>query len=129
MDEPTPPGERSADDARERPALLADGSRPRMADDTHDRGQGAVGESFGLDVDGASPAGRAGFEQAAERVPEEWEIEGPAVSISLGDAADVDPVLLAAMTGPTVSAGRRSACSSARTARLTRCARARSWRR
>src|SRR6202166_874417 len=33
-------------------------------------------------------------------VPEEWEIEGPAVSISLGDAADLDPVLLAAMTGP-----------------------------
>jgi hypothetical protein len=40
------------------------------------------------------------FEQAGERVPEEWEIEGPAVSISLGDAADLDPVLLAAMTGP-----------------------------
>jgi hypothetical protein len=33
-------------------------------------------------------------------VPEEWEIEGPAVSISLGDAADLDPALLAAMTGP-----------------------------
>jgi hypothetical protein len=39
-------------------------------------------------------------EQAAERIPEEWEIEGPAFSISLGDAADLDPVLLAAMTGP-----------------------------
>ena len=35
-----------------------------------------------------------------DRVPEEWEIEGPAVSISLGDAADVDPALLAAITGP-----------------------------
>jgi hypothetical protein len=35
-----------------------------------------------------------------DRVPEEWEIEGPAVSISLGDAADVDPALLTAMTGP-----------------------------
>jgi hypothetical protein len=33
-------------------------------------------------------------------VPEEWEIEGPAVSISLGDATDIDPVLLAAMIGP-----------------------------
>jgi hypothetical protein len=33
-------------------------------------------------------------------VPEEWELEGPAVSISLGDAADVDPVLLAAISGP-----------------------------
>ena len=33
-------------------------------------------------------------------VPEEWELEGPAASISLGDAADLDPVLLAAITGP-----------------------------
>jgi hypothetical protein len=55
---------------------------------------------FGLDAAAASPACRAVFEQAGERVPEEWEIEGPAVSISLGDAADLDPVLLAAMTGP-----------------------------
>jgi Domain of unknown function (DUF222) len=36
----------------------------------------------------------------AGRIPEEWEIEGPAVSISLGDAADVDPAELAAMLGP-----------------------------
>jgi hypothetical protein len=33
-------------------------------------------------------------------VPEEWELEGPAVSISLGDAADLDPALLAAISGP-----------------------------
>ena len=33
-------------------------------------------------------------------VPEEWELEGPAASIGLGDAADLDPVLLAAITGP-----------------------------
>ena len=33
-------------------------------------------------------------------VPEEWELEGPAASISLGDAADMDPALLAAITGP-----------------------------
>ena len=33
-------------------------------------------------------------------VPEEWELEGPAVSISLGDAADLDPALLAAIAGP-----------------------------
>jgi hypothetical protein len=36
----------------------------------------------------------------AGRIPEEWEIEGPAVSISLGDATDVDPAELAAMLGP-----------------------------
>jgi len=36
----------------------------------------------------------------AGRIPEEWEIEGPAVSISLGDATDVDPAELAAILGP-----------------------------
>jgi hypothetical protein len=56
--------------------------------------------AFDLDAGAASAACRAVFEQAAERVPEEWEIEGPAVSISLGDAVGLDPVLLAAMTGP-----------------------------
>ena len=35
-----------------------------------------------------------------DRVPEEWEVEGPAVSLSLGDAAGLDPALLAAITGP-----------------------------
>jgi len=35
-----------------------------------------------------------------ERVPEEWEIEGPAISLSLGDATDIDPELLASICGP-----------------------------
>ena len=38
--------------------------------------------------------------EACARVPEEWEIEGPGISLSLGDAADLDPELLAAMLGP-----------------------------
>ncbi len=42
----------------------------------------------------------AGLEAGRERIPEEWEIEGPAVSLSLGDACDLDPALLAAITGP-----------------------------
>ena len=33
-------------------------------------------------------------------MPEEWEIEGPGIAISLGDAADLDPDLLEAMLGP-----------------------------
>ncbi len=40
-----------------------------------------------------------------ERIPEEWEIEGPAASVSLGDACDVDPAALAAMAGPDGLAG------------------------
>jgi hypothetical protein len=34
------------------------------------------------------------------RVPEEWEIEGPAATVSLGDAADVDLAGVAGMLGP-----------------------------
>src|SRR5258708_16393938 len=32
--------------------------------------------------------------------PEPWQIEGPAISLSLGVAADIDPALLAAVCGP-----------------------------
>jgi len=42
--------------------------------------------------------------EGREYVPEPWEIEGPAVSISLGDACDLDPALLAAIGAQTVSA-------------------------
>jgi hypothetical protein len=35
-----------------------------------------------------------------EEPPQPWEIEGPAVSLSLGDAADIDPAMLAAICGP-----------------------------
>jgi hypothetical protein len=42
----------------------------------------------------------ADIEAGRARIPEPWEIEGPAASISLGDACDVDPAELAAMTGP-----------------------------
>jgi hypothetical protein len=43
----------------------------------------------------------ADLEAGRARIPEEWEIENrPPVTISLGDAADVDPAELAAMLGP-----------------------------
>jgi len=43
----------------------------------------------------------ADLEAGRRRIPEEWEIESqPPVTISLGDAADVDPAELAAMLGP-----------------------------
>ena len=35
----------------------------------------------------------ADLEAGRERVPEEWETEGPAVSLSLGDACDLDNAL------------------------------------
>ena len=42
----------------------------------------------------------ADLDAGRARIPEEWEIEGPAATIGLGDAADVDLVELAAMLGP-----------------------------
>ena len=51
---------------------------------------GDVGDVHGYPSEGFDDCGY---------VPE-WELEGPAASISLGDAADIDPALLAAITGP-----------------------------
>src|ERR1700757_5405048 len=52
------------------------------------------------DGDAEMAAYIADLEAGRARIPEEWEIEGPAATISLGDAADVDLVELAAMLGP-----------------------------
>src|ERR1700722_12335494 len=35
-----------------------------------------------------------------ENAPEPWEIEGASISLSLGDAVDLDPAMLAALCGP-----------------------------
>src|SRR5580704_13218860 len=42
----------------------------------------------------------ADLDAGRARIPEEWEIEGPAATIGLGDAADVDLAELAATLGP-----------------------------
>ena len=42
----------------------------------------------------------ADLEACRERIPEEWETGGSAISLSLGDARDLDPALLAAVLGP-----------------------------
>src|SRR5215468_4460156 len=52
------------------------------------------------DGDAEMAAFLADLEAGRARVPEPWELEGPAASISLGDAADVDLAALAAMAGP-----------------------------
>jgi hypothetical protein len=69
---------------------------PRMAVGTGCRG---VPED---DFDGDAEMARwvADVEAGRERIPEEWELDGSAVSLSLGDACDLDPALLAAMLGP-----------------------------
>jgi Domain of unknown function (DUF222) len=52
------------------------------------------------DGDAEMAAYIADLDAGRARIPEEWEIEGPAATISLGDAADVDLAELAAMLGP-----------------------------
>ena len=52
------------------------------------------------DGDAEMAAYIADLDAGRARIPEEWEIEGPAATISLGDAADVDPAQLAALLGP-----------------------------
>jgi Domain of unknown function (DUF222) len=60
----------------------------------------ASAAQFGLDWGTASASVRAVAAEACARVPEEWELEGPGICLSLGDAVDLDPDLLEAMVGP-----------------------------
>ncbi len=52
-----------------------------------------------FDADAEMARWVADIEASRERIPEEWELDGAAVSLSLGDACDLDPALLAAMLG------------------------------
>lgn len=62
---------------------------------------GAACASPPSDDDGEDFAWLVGeIEEGRVRVPQERDIEGPAISISLGDACDVDPDLLTAICGP-----------------------------
>ena len=88
-----------------------DGRLPAMPDDDWD--PEAEEARFIADLE----AGRA-------RIPEEWEIEcRPPVTISLGDAADVDPAELAAMLGPDGLGGEIFAPTGLR----ARCGPGRCW--
>ena len=85
--EQPPPGDPARDEAASPPPVGACDAAPPRPDDDWDGD--AEMAAYIADLD----AGRA-------RIPEEWEIEGPAATIGLGDAADVDLVELAAMVGP-----------------------------
>ncbi|MGH3214233.1 MAG: DUF222 domain-containing protein, partial [Trebonia sp.] len=69
------------------PASLADDARAAAPEDD-------------WDGDAEMAAYIADLEAGRARIPEEWEIEGPAATIGLGDAADVDLAELAALLGP-----------------------------
>ena len=81
------PGDPARDEAASSPPIGArDAAPPRPVDD--------------WDGDAEMAAYIADLEAGRARIPEEWEIEGPAATIGLGDAADVDLAELAAMVGP-----------------------------
>jgi hypothetical protein len=79
-----------------------DGEQPPPGDPVRDE---TVGEPAGVpeddwDGDAEMASYIADLDAGRARIPEEWEVEGPAATIGLGDAADVDLVELAAMVGP-----------------------------
>jgi Domain of unknown function (DUF222) len=76
-----------------------DGEQPPPAVPERDGTAGVPADDW--DPDAEMAAYIADLEAGRARIPEEWELEDrPAVTISLGDAADVDPGELAAMLGP-----------------------------
>jgi len=77
-----------------------DGEQPPPGDPTRDEMLATPLPEDDWDGDAEMAAYIADLEAGRARIPEEWEIEGPAATISLGDAADVDPAQLAALLGP-----------------------------
>ena len=72
-----------------------------------DGAPGGPGDDW--DGDAEMAAFLADIEAGRARIPEPWEIEGPAAAISLGDACNVDLAELAAMAGPDGLGGDRFA--------------------
>jgi hypothetical protein len=53
-----------------------------------------------FDADAEMARWVADIEAGRERIPDDWERDGWAISLSLGDVCDLDPALLAAILGP-----------------------------
>ena len=83
------------DNAGARPRDRPTPPPPRMT-----TGMGCPAAQDDFDADAEMARWVADIEAGRERIPEEWELDGSAVSLSLGDACDLDPALLAAMLGP-----------------------------
>jgi len=97
--EQAPPGDPVRDEAS---GAAADGRPDERQGDTRDEVASAPAGLPEDDWDGDAEMAAyiADLDAGRARIPEEWEIEGPAATISLGDAADVDLAELAAMLGP-----------------------------
>ena len=82
------------------PGQTASSRRPSVRRGTRPRARPPGCQADDWDGDAEMAAYIADLDAGRARIPEEWEIEGPAATISLGDAADVDLAELAAMVGP-----------------------------
>ena len=78
-----------------------------------------------FDADAEMARWVADLEAGRDRIPEEWERDGSGVCLSLGDACDLDPALLAAALGPGGLVARPA--RSRRASRPTGCGPARRW--
>src|SRR6185437_5344437 len=61
------------------------------------------------------------IDEGRQHVPPEPAVQGPAVSVSLGDACDVDSELLTAMCGPDGLGGQAVSAAFGQDAAATRC--------
>ncbi|MFY9847620.1 MAG: DUF222 domain-containing protein, partial [Trebonia sp.] len=79
---------------------MSEASFPGPGPDGEQPPPGGPARDDDWDGDAEMAAYIADLDAGRARIPEEWEVEGPAATIGLGDAADVDLVELAAMVGP-----------------------------
>ena len=95
--EQPPPGDPARDEAAGAAASV-EPDRPGAPEETAGLPPGVPADDW--DGDAEMAAYIADLDAGRARIPEEWEVEGPAATIGLGDAADVDLAELAAMVGP-----------------------------
>jgi Domain of unknown function (DUF222) len=86
------------DDAGESHRVPPAGAGPAPDDDWDGLPRCVPEDDFDADVEMARWV--ADLEAGRERIPEAWERDGSGMSLSLGDAYDLDPALLAAILGP-----------------------------
>ena len=86
------------DDAGESHRVTPPGAGPAPDDDWDGLPWCVPEDDFDADAEMARWV--ADLEAGTERIPEAWERDGSGMSLSLGDACDLDPALLAAILGP-----------------------------
>src|ERR1700722_10324903 len=86
------------DDAGESHRVPPPGAGPAPDDDWDGLPRCVPEDDFDADAEMARWV--ADLEAGRERIPQAWERDGSGMSLSLGDACDLDPALLAAMLGP-----------------------------